>query len=139
MLLPDRTKETSLEESITDSGLGSEASESGDVDIGSVQLSPKISRTRPPPPASPSHRRPSTLDRPFFSAEDTKDELEVGIYSMADCLLRFLESLSEPVVTFSAYPKALRAEQRADAYRVLESLPPVVSPSFPLHLTCGTY
>lgn len=49
---------------------------------------------------------------------------------MADCLIRFLDSLAEPVITFQAYPRALRAEKRADAYRVIESLPAIVRVSF---------
>jgi hypothetical protein len=46
---------------------------------------------------------------------------------MGDCFLRWLEALPEPVITYKAYPRALRAEKRQDAYAVVQSLPAIVS------------
>ncbi|KAM0750787.1 DNase I-like protein [Meredithblackwellia eburnea MCA 4105] len=87
-----------------------------DADIGGAPLSPVRPRTPlPPPPSSITSSTPITGD----------EDQAIGIHSMADCFIRFLESLPEPVVPFSAYPKALRAELRADAYRVVDSLPAV--------------
>lgn len=88
-----------------------------DADIGAVQLSPNLSRSLPP-------LKPPPLAA-GLAVEEERDSL--GIHSMADCFLRFLDSLAEPVVTFAAYSKALRVERRYDAYRVVESLPVVVS------------
>lgn len=51
-----------------------------------------------------------------------------GVASMAACLLRWLDSLPEPVVPFELYTKALRAEtSRDEAYTVVASLPKLVS------------
>lgn len=87
-----------------------------EADIGSIQLSS-------PRAGVPAPQVFSSRINPLVNEEE-RDHL--GVHSMADCFLQFLESLSEPVITFAAYPNALRAERRADAYRVVESLPLIV-------------
>lgn len=88
-----------------------------DSDIGEISLSP------PPPPRI----RPFITSPRQHTTDDEDAGPNIGIHSMADSLLRFLDSLAEPVITFSAYSRALRVEKRADAYRVIESLPAIVS------------
>ncbi|KAL8287480.1 hypothetical protein RQP46_003338 [Phenoliferia psychrophenolica] len=92
-----------------------------DADIGILSLSP----SRPRTPAPPTPVLPSTPASPTATESSSDAREHVGIHSVADCLVLFLESLPEPVVTFAAYPKALRAEDREDAFRVIKSLPSV--------------
>ncbi|KAK4705358.1 hypothetical protein P7C70_g847, partial [Phenoliferia sp. Uapishka_3] len=87
-----------------------------DSDIGVISLSPPKLRTPPSYPFSRIRPRPHSLVN--IDASDN-----FGIHSMADCFILFLESLPEPVITFKAYPRALRVERTEDAYRVVDSLP----------------
>ena len=100
------------------------AEEPIDADIGAVPLSPVRSKKAVPAPFPAPEPEPTPPRR--LSGESSDVPEHVGIHSAADCLILFLESLPEPVVSFAAYSRALRVEVREDAYRVLQSLPIVV-------------
>jgi hypothetical protein len=51
-------------------------------------------------------------------------------HSMADCFLRFLDSLTEPVIPFSFYWQALGVTSKVEAFSVVEALPHVVRSLF---------
>lgn len=90
-------------------------------DIGIVPLSPEKPRRpfiTPPIPRTDSSASTS-------AAASTTEQ--IGVASMASCLLRWLEALPEPLVTFKAYSRALRVERREEAYAVVRSLPAIVS------------
>ncbi|TNY22252.1 Endonuclease/exonuclease/phosphatase [Rhodotorula diobovata] len=81
-----------------------------EADIGAVSLS---SPSLPSRPASP----------PLFPGNDEAEADHLGLHSLADCALVFLEALGEPVVCWSAYGRALECEDRDEAYRVVRELP----------------
>ena len=84
-----------------------------EADIGAVSLS---SPSLPSRPASP----------PLFPGNDEAEADHLGLHSLADCALVFLEALGEPVVCWSAYGRALECEDRDEAYRVVRELPEAV-------------
>lgn len=49
---------------------------------------------------------------------------------MADTLVKFLESLAEPVINWNSFSQAIRVESKDEAYRVVEGLDDVVSSNF---------
>jgi hypothetical protein len=55
--------------------------------------------------------------------EEEEDSSSLGLHSVANCVLRFLESLEEPVVTYELYGRAIAAERREEAYGVVQELP----------------
>ncbi|GAA5962330.1 hypothetical protein JCM21900_003091 [Sporobolomyces salmonicolor] len=83
-------------------------------DIGAMALS-----ATSVPPAAPEIL---TATSPRVIA-DEEVGWDIGLHSVADCLLRFLESLEEPVITFALYPRAIRVETRDEAYSVVQDLP----------------
>ncbi|BGO96216.1 hypothetical protein JCM10020v2_007953 [Rhodotorula toruloides] len=96
-------------------------------DIGAISLSsPTLPSTfaSAPPELVSSPSRTSTPADTSSTLADESDSAEryMGLHSVADCLLRFLESLQEPVVGGEAYERALRCENRDEAYAVVQSL-----------------
>ncbi|GAA6016682.1 hypothetical protein JCM10207_000146 [Rhodosporidiobolus poonsookiae] len=89
-------------------------------DIGSISLSsPPLAPPEPPRPRSLSAA--STSTRPPIDEEE--DGRFAGLHAVATCVLRLLESLAEPVITYELYGRAIRAERREDAYAVVQALP----------------
>ncbi|BGP35956.1 hypothetical protein JCM10296v2_007808 [Rhodotorula toruloides] len=96
-------------------------------DIGAISLSsPTLPSNFASAPleyaASPS--RTSTDGNTSSTPADESDSAEryIGLHSVADCLLRFLEYLQEPVVGGEAFERAIRCENRDEAYAVVQSL-----------------
>ncbi|GAA5916458.1 hypothetical protein JCM6882_006461 [Rhodosporidiobolus microsporus] len=95
-------------------------------DIGSISLS---SPPLAPPSSEPSRARSlsvasaaaSSVKPPSIEEED--DGRNIGLHSVADCVLRLLESLEEPVVTYELYQRAVSAEKRDEAFGVVQALP----------------
>ncbi|GAA6054854.1 hypothetical protein JCM3770_004109 [Rhodotorula araucariae] len=82
-----------------------------EADIGSISLSsPPLSARPASPPRLPVRNNECEVDH-------------LGLHSLADCVLLFLDALAEPVVTYEAYDRALRCDARDEAYRVVRELP----------------
>lgn len=105
-------------------------------DMGAVTLSSPEKTRRPSMAFVPPRPLPRTLSSASTtsnasvastSSTRTLTPQQLGVASVADCLLRWLEALPEPLVTFRAYPRALRVEKRDDAYAVVRSLPAIVN------------
>ncbi|GAA5852023.1 hypothetical protein JCM8547_000130 [Rhodosporidiobolus lusitaniae] len=101
-------------------------------DIGSISLSspplPLPDSSSLSPPSYPARERSlslasaaSALFAPTIEEED--GGRYAGLHSVADCVLRLLESLEEPVVCFALYERALRAEKREEVFEVVRALP----------------
>jgi hypothetical protein len=89
-----------------------ETSESSDIGGQGLSPSPIVTRS----------------DHELTSTVSVSKRLEnKGIHSMADTLLDFLESLAEPIMTYAAYSAALCIQNKAEAYKIVNSLPSVVS------------
>ncbi|BGP44054.1 hypothetical protein JCM10449v2_008111 [Rhodotorula kratochvilovae] len=82
-----------------------------EADIGSFSLSSPPLASRPSSPPA------------FPAGNDEREADHLGLHTLADCALLFLDALAEPVVTFEAYERALRCEARDEAYRVVRELP----------------
>ncbi|GAA6030598.1 hypothetical protein JCM8097_006227 [Rhodosporidiobolus ruineniae] len=98
-----------------------------EADIGSIALSspgldaPSDESSRPRSLSAASSAAPS----PPAPLEEEDDGRYAGLHSVADCVLRLLESLEEPVVTYELYARAVRAERTEEAYAVVQALPEV--------------
>lgn len=56
---------------------------------------------------------------------------------MAECLLQFLDSLTEPVVPYPMYTRALATETKEEVYQVVNALPELVSGFLVVILRCS--
>ncbi|CAG8454959.1 3089_t:CDS:10 [Ambispora leptoticha] len=72
------------------------------------------------------HNKHAT-DLSTLSEKPSRDTLgsNIGIHSMADALIRFLESLPEPVIPFHLYDQCINIKSRPAAHEVLELIPSV--------------
>lgn len=96
-------------------------------DIGAVSLSsptlPLKSLPAQPELSDPHSRTSTTCDTASTPADDCDSaERYIGLHSVADCLIRFLVYLHEPVVGGEAYEQAVRCESRDEAYAIVQSL-----------------
>ncbi|GAA6050694.1 hypothetical protein NBRC10513_004222 [Rhodotorula toruloides] len=96
-------------------------------DIGAISLSsptlPSNFASAPLETASSPSRTSLPADTSSTPADESDSaERYIGLHSVADCLLRFLEYLQEPVVGGEAFERAIRCENRDEAYAVVQSL-----------------
>ncbi|KAK4056169.1 hypothetical protein OIO90_002900 [Microbotryomycetes sp. JL221] len=101
-------------------------------DIGDFTLSPEISSKEFVDPDSKTIPGSLTTLEPTQVINTTNaitfhekplTRLDTSVSSILHCLLRFLKSLKEPLITDNAFDEALLVESREDAYGVLSLLP----------------
>ncbi|GAA5831599.1 hypothetical protein JCM11251_000764 [Rhodosporidiobolus azoricus] len=95
-------------------------SDIGSISLSSPALAPPINVGRARATSSASA---SALFVKPRSIREEDDGRNIGLHSVADCVLRLLESLAEPVVTIALYARAIEAETRDEAYAVVRALP----------------